>query len=193
MPDTKHLNALRTYWKRHKAFPSMAKLAEVLGMASTGGVFKALGRLVDAGYLERTAGRIAPTKRFFALPLVGTVRAGVPQPADQSESLDVLSVEDYLIDHPERTSFFRIKGDSMQDAGLLDGDLVVVEGNSPTKSGDIVVAVVDNEVTVKYLRTDNAGDWILSPANPAYDVIAPTGSLEVLGVVIGSIRRFDRR
>lgn len=193
MSDAIHLSALRTYWKRHKAFPSMAKLTEVLGMASTGGVFKALGRLVDAGYLERLGGRTAPTKRFFALPLLGTVRAGLPQPADQDEGYDVLSVEDYLIDHPERTSFCRVKGDSMRDAGMLDGDLVVVEANSPTKPGDIVVAVVDNEITVKYLRTSKAGAWRLEPANPAYDVITPTGSLEVLGVVTGLIRRFDRR
>lgn len=193
MSDSKHLNALRTYWKRHKAFPSMAKLAEVLGMASTGGVFKVLGRLREAGYLERVGGRVAPTKKFFALPLVGTVRAGLPQPADQVEDYELMSVDDYLIEHPERTSYCRIKGDSMRDAGLLDGDFVALEANSPTKPGDIVVAVVDNEITVKYLRTNNSGEWHLAPANPAYDIITPTGSLEVLGVVIGSFRRFDRR
>lgn len=172
----------------------MAKLAEVLGLASSGGVFKALGRLVDAGYLERVAGgRIAPTNKFFALPLLGTVRAGLPQPADQDEGFELVNIEDYLVDHPERTSFCRIKGDSMRDAGLLDGDMVVVEANSPTKPGDIVVAVVDNQVTVKYLRTDRSKRWRLEPANPAYDVIYASSSLEVLGVVVGSFRRFDRR
>lgn len=193
MSDLQHLNALRTHWKAQKAFPSMAKLTEVLGLASTGGVFKALGRLVDAGYLERVEGRIAPTKKFFALPLLGTVRAGLPQPADQDEGYDVVSIEDYLVDHPERTSFCRVKGDSMRDAGLMDGDMVVVEANAPTKPGDIVVAVVDNQLTVKYLRTDKSKQWRLEPANSAYDVIIPTGSLEVLGVVVGSFRRFDRR
>jgi repressor LexA len=194
LTSDKYLGALRAYWKEYRSFPSMAKLAEVLGLASSGGVFKALGRLVDAGYLERVAGgRIAPTNKFFSLPLLGTVRAGLPQPADQDEGFELVNIDDYLVDHPERTSFCRIKGDSMRDAGLLDGDLVVVEANSPTKSGDIVVAVVDNQVTVKYLRTDRSKRWRLEPANPAYDVISPTGSLEVLGVVVGSFRRFDRR
>lgn len=193
MSDATNLSALRTYWKRHKAFPAMAKLTEVFGMASTGGVFKALGRLVDAGYLERANGRIAPTKKFFALPMLGTVRAGLPQPADQDQEFELMNLDDYLVDHPERTSFCRVKGDSMRDAGMLHGDIVVVEANSPTKPGDIVVAVVDNEVTVKYLRTDEAGAWVLEPANPAYDVIVPQGSLEVLGVVTGLVRRFDRR
>jgi SOS regulatory protein LexA len=192
-PD-KYLNALRAHWKRHRSFPSMARLAEVLGLASSGGVFKALGRLVDAGYLERVAGgRIAPTNKFFSLPLLGTVRAGLPQPADQDEGFELVNIDDYLVDHPERTSFCRIKGDSMRDAGLLDGDMAVVEANSPTKSGDIVVAVVDNQVTVKYLRTDRSKRWRLEPANPAYDVIYASSSLEVLGVVVGSFRRFDRR
>ena len=81
----------------------------------------------------------------------------------------------------------------MRDAGLLDGDFVEVEANSPTKSGDIVVAVVDNEITVKYLRTNKADAWQLEPANPAYDAITPTGSLEALGIVAGSFRRFNRR
>jgi repressor LexA len=170
----------------------MAKLMDVMGLASTGGVFKVLGRLVDAGYLERVDGRMAPTKKFFALPLLGTVRAGLPQPADQDEALELMSVEDYLVDHPERTSYCRVKGDSMRDAGLLDGDFVVVEANSPTSHGDIVVAVVDNQITVKYLRTDSAGAWLLEPANPAYEAIRPVGSLEVLGVVVGSFRRYRR-
>lgn len=171
----------------------MAKLADVLGLASSGGVFKALGRLVDAGYLERADGRIAPTNKFFGLPMLGTVRAGLPQPADQDQGHELLDIEDYLVQRPERTSLCRVKGDSMRDAGLLDGDIVVVEANSPTKSGDIVVAVVDNQVTVKYLRTDRSKGWRLEPANPTYDVIYASASLEVLGVVVGSFRRFDRR
>jgi SOS regulatory protein LexA len=195
MSEATHLSALRAYWKRHKTFPAMAKLTEVLGMASTGGVFKALGRLVDAGYLERIDGRVAPAKKFFALPMLGTVRAGLPQPAGQEDEHDLVNIEDYLVEHPERTSFCRVKGDSMRDAGLHDGDMVVVEANSATKPGDIVVAVVDNEITVKYLRLDKGGAWSLHPANlsVAYDVIVPTGSLEILGVVVGSFRRFDRR
>ena len=85
MNDDIRLNALRAYWKGHKAFPSMAKLTDVLGVASSGGVFKVISRLVEAEFLQRIEGRIAPTKRFFALPLLGSVRAGVPQPADQSK------------------------------------------------------------------------------------------------------------
>jgi len=190
MPDDKHLNTLRVYWKEHKAFPSMARLADVLGLASSGGVFKVIGRLVEAGFLERVEGRIAPTRDFFALPVLGKVRAGLPQMEDQTSGLEMVGVEDYLIRHPERTVFCRVRGDSMKDAGMLDGDMVVVERNRPTKAGDIVVALVDQELTVKYLypHKSHAG-WVLKPANPDYPDIIAQQSLEVLGVVVGVFRR----
>lgn len=191
MSDTKHLDALRVYWKENKAFPSMAKLADVLGLASSGGVFKVIGRLVDAGFLERVEGRIAPTREFFALPVLGKVRAGLPQMEDQTSGLETVGVEDYLIRHPERTVFCRVRGDSMKDAGMLDGDMVVVERNRPTKSGDIVVALVDNEMTVKHLfPAPRTGGWVLKPANPDYPDIVAQESLEIIGVVVGVFRRF---
>ena len=192
MAPDKYLDSLRTHWKANKSFPSMAKLAEVMGLASSGGVFKALGRLVDAGYLERVDGRMAPTKKFFALPVLGNVRAGLPQAEDQSAGQELIGVEDYLVTHPERTVYCRAKGDSMKDAGILDNDMLVVERNTPTKAGDIVVAVVDNEMTVKFLYPAYDIGWVLKPANPDYPDIKAKASLEVLGVVVGVFRRFDR-
>jgi len=190
MPDDHYLAKLRTYWKRHHAFPSMTKLAEIMGLATASSVFGVVGRLTEAGFLERVEGRIAPTRKFFARPLLGSVRAGQPEPATQ-EAPDVLNVDDYLIDDPDRTTFVTVRGDSMQGAGLLDGDVVVVETNAATKPGDIVVAVIDGDITVKTLRTDRRG-FYLEPANPRYEPIVPRGSLEIVGVVIGSFRRHRR-
>ena len=192
MTPDKYLEALRTHWKANKSFPSMAKLADVLGLASSGGVFKVLGRLVDQGFLERVDGRMAPTNKFFALPVLGNVRAGLPQPEDQSAGQELVGVEDFLVQHPERTVYWRARGDSMKDAGILDNDMLVVERNTPTKPGDIVVAVVDNEMTVKHLFPVTHGGWVLKAANPAYPDITAMASLEVLGVVTGVFRRFDR-
>jgi SOS-response transcriptional repressor LexA len=191
--DTQNLEKLRTFWKQHHAFRAMAKLCEVVGMASTASVFDLVTRLKEAGYVQRVEGRIAPTKCFFRQTARGLCARRPAAASPGRGRLRSPHHRDFLVDHPERSSFCRVKGDSMRDAGLLDGDMVVVEANSPTKSGDIVVAVVDNQITVKYLRTDRSKRWRLEPANPAYDVISPTGSLEVLGVVVGSFRRFDRR
>jgi len=186
--DQRHLGSLQRHWKRHRAFPSMAKLADIMGLASSGSVFQAVGRLVDGGFLERVEGRIAPTRRFFARPVLGQVRAGLPDPAYQASDPELLSADEYLVRQPDRTSFAHVKGDSMRDIGLLDGDVVAVEHNTPPKPGDVVVAVVDGATTVKKLVLEG-GQYVLEAANPAYETIRPGASLEVLGVVVGSFRR----
>jgi repressor LexA len=187
-----HLAKLRACWARQKAFPPLAELTQVLGMSSTNGVFKTLNRLVDRGFLERVGSRYAPTPAFFAVPVIGTVRAGVPQPVEQSAPVEALSVQDFLIDRPEQTVYCKVKGDSMRDAGLLDGDFVVVDRAAQPKPGDIVVAVVDEEVTVKRLRAGGSSGWLLEPANIEFQAIRPSASLEMLGVVVGSFRRVRR-
>lgn len=189
--DAKHLARLRSHWKRHAAFPAMEKLCDVVGLASKSSVFTLIGRLVEAGYLERVDGRIAPTRKFFARPLLSPVRAGQPQPASQEEP-ELLTIDDYLIDDPNRTSLHKVKGDSMKDAGIFEGDLVVVEHNTPTKPGDTVVAWADNELTVKTLLLDPEGRYYLQPANSAYPPIFPSSTLEVMGVVIGVVRKTRR-
>ena len=191
--DDRYLAALRTYWKAHQTFPSMAKLAAVTGLGHASSVFQLVRRLVEAGYLERVEGRIAPSRKFFSRPVWGAVRAGEPQPQSQvQEQEDVLTLDDFLIDDPNRTGLVTVRGDSMRDAGLLDGDLVCVESNAPTRPGDIVVAVVDGEMTVKTLRLGADGRYYLEAANPDYSDIHPQGSLEIVGVVVSSCRRIRR-
>jgi repressor LexA len=191
MNDEKYLAALRTYWKAHNSFPSLAKLCTVLGLSSTSSVFALVGRLSRAGYLQRQEGRVAPTNKFFGRPLLGTVRAGLPQLVSQ-EAPELLTLDGYLIDQPNHTSLHRIRGDSMIEAGILDGDLVAVEHNSPTKPGDVVAAIVDNELTVKTLRLDKDGKYFLEAANTAFEPIHPKNSLELLGVVVSVVRRLRR-
>jgi SOS regulatory protein LexA len=190
--DQRYLATLRTHWKANKSFPSLAKLADILGMSSTGSVFEMVARLEDAGFLTRKDGRVAPGKRFFAYPVLGTVRAGVPQPVTD-EGFDFLSVEELLIREPNRTAMCHVRGDSMRDAGLLDGDVVIVETNSVVEPGDIVVAAVDGQLTVKYLRKGKGGRYFLEPANPAYEPIHPTTSLDIVGLVTGSFRTIKKR
>lgn len=191
MTDQDHIHSLQRYWKRHRAFPAMAKLCEVVGLSSTASVFGMVGRLTEAGYLQRLDGRIAPGKRFFARRVVGPVRAGLPQPATQEEE-EALTLDDYVIEVPDRTTLHRVRGDSMIDAHITDGDLVAVEHNTPTKPGDVVLAVVDGELTVKTLRLNDAGRYFLEAANAAYTPIQPATSLEIMGVVVGVVRRMRR-
>ena len=80
-------------------------------------------------------------------------------------------------------------GDSMTDAGILEGDLVVVEQQHAANVGDIVVAIVDDEFTIKYLDRER-GSFVLRPANKAYPVIRPSGEAEIFGVVVGLFRKY---
>lgn len=191
MSDQAHIHALQRYWKRHKAFPAMARICDVVGLSSTASVFGMVGRLTEAGYLERLDGRIAPGKRFFARTLVGRVRAGVPQMQSQ-EAPELLTLDDYLIDEPDRTTLHTVRGDSMKDAHIIDGDIVVVQHNTPTAPGDIVLAVVDEELTVKRLALDADGKYFLVAANQDFAPIHPKSSLELMGVVVSVVRRVAR-
>jgi len=89
---------------------------------------------------------------------------------------------------PSRTSLVRVKVESMIDAGIHDGDLIVVEQQPNANVGEIVVAIVDNEFTVKYLDREK-GAFVLKPANKAFPVIRPRGRLEIFGVMAGLVRK----
>lgn len=189
--DEQYLGRLRSYYKRHKAIPTMATISGVVGLSSTSSVFALVGRLTDAGFLQRTPDRrIAPGKRFFERQLVSSVRAGTPQEATQ-EAPEGLAIDDWLVESPNRTVLLKVRGDSMKDAGLLEGDLVLVLKGAPAKAGDIVVAIVDDAFTVKELAQDKRSGFFLKPANPAYEPIRPKGQLELYGRVVGAIRKYS--
>jgi SOS-response transcriptional repressor LexA len=187
--DRSYLSALQDYYARHRALPSYASIGGLLGLRSKSSVAALVARLKLAGFVESTPDRrLAPTRRFFARPLADSpVQAGLPNPIDDAPA-DALTLDDYLIEHPSQTVFVRVKGDSMQDAGILDGDLVVVEKRSAARRGEIVVAIVDNQFTLKRLDLDQ-GRFILRPENKAYPVIRPEGTLEIFGVMVGLVRK----
>ncbi|HET8584614.1 MAG TPA: LexA family transcriptional regulator [Casimicrobiaceae bacterium] len=187
--DRSYLGALQDYYARHRAMPSYASIGALLGLKSKSSVAALIARLKLAGFLESTPDRrLAPTKRFFARPLAaGFVRAGLPEPVVDDEA-DAVTLDDYLIERPSQTVLVRVKGDSMLDAGIFDGDLVVVEKRPAAQKGDIVVAIVDNQFTLKRLEIES-GRFVLKPENKAYPVIRPEGALEIFGVMVGLVRK----
>ncbi len=187
--DTDYLAKLQDYYARHRVFPPYSGIGELLGLKSKSSVAALVARLRLNGYLEAMPDRrLKPGPRFFERVLAESVRAGLPQAADDSVR-DSLTLDEYLIEHPSRTVLVRVKGDSMQDAGIHPGDIAVVERGHQACEGDLVVAVVDDEFTLKYLAREQ-GVYVLRPANPAYPVIRPRGSLEIFGVVVGIIRKY---
>jgi len=187
--DRSYLARLQDYYAAHRALPSYASIGTLLGLRSKSSVAALVARLKLAGFVESTPDRrLAPTRRFFARPLAANpVRAGLPEAADDTEA-DALTIDDYLIERPSDTVLIRVKGDSMIDAGILEGDLVVVEKRHDARKGEIVVAIVDNQFTLKRLDVDR-GEFILRAENKGYAPIRPEGALEIFGVMVGLVRK----
>ncbi len=189
--DRDYLGRLQDYYANSRRIPSYARLAELMGFASKTAAMKLLARLEAQDYVERTPDDDAwiPAKRFFERPLAdASVPAGMPVLANDVSG-EPFYVDDYLIKSPSRTAMIPIRGDSMVDAGINDGDLAVVERGAPAKNGDFVIAIVDNEFTLKELGLER-GNPVLKPHNKAYPVIRPQGSLEIYGVMVGLVRRY---
>ena len=189
--DAAYLAQLQDYYARWRSLPAYGPLQAVLGLASRSAVAKVLNRLREAGVLERTpAGRWTPTARFFARPLADApVPAGSPAVAVDSGGDS--SIDAWLVRRPSRTVLIPVTGDSMIEAGIQPGDRVVVERDVPARPGDLVIAVIDHEFTLKTLAVED-GEAVLKPANPAYPVLRPGDRLQVFGVVVGLIRSYRR-
>jgi repressor LexA len=192
------LVAIRDWVVEHGYSPSTRQIGDAVGLRSTSSVSKHLTALEDKGFLRRSASVTRPIDvRVFlagtaaaesgdgvAVPVVGDIAAGVPIAAEQHVD-DVLTLPRGLTG---RGTVFglRVRGDSMVDAAICDGDIVVVRQEREAHSGQIVAAMIDEEATVKvYRRRD--GHVYLEPRNPAYDVIDGDRAV-ILGVVVSVLR-----
>ena len=187
--DPSYLEKLQDYYAEHKVIPSYSVLAGLWGISAKSWVSECVKRFEEAGYLDWTPDRqLKPGSRFFERRLADSaVQAGLPNPAI-ADGYDLITIDDYLVKIPSKTSLVRVKGDSMIDAGIFEGDLVVVEKRPAAKKGDIVVAIVDNQFTLKRLDLES-GHFVLKPENKAYPVIRPEGALEIFGVMVGLVRK----
>ena len=187
--DTRHLAKLRSYWDKHQAFASMAKLRVVVGMTSTASVFEMVGRLVAAGYLQRIEGRIAPTQLFFARP----VRTEGPTSEQTSFPIDVTS---YVMSEPAKSFLVRVTGKRFSQDLICDGDLLVMQKGLKAQADDFVLLEHGGSFRLDcvaylagpavFLKQESADKLTAAGAETA-----PLSS--VAGVAVGLIRRFDRQ
>jgi SOS-response transcriptional repressor LexA len=187
--DNQYLLKLQDYYAKHRVMPSYATLGELVGLSSKASVAELVLRLKAERLVESTPDRrLKPGKRFFERSLEESVHAGMPHPAFDSRP-DSVSIDDYLVYHPSKTTLITVKGDSMINAGIHDGDIVVVEKRATANVNDLVVAIVEGEFTLKRLGREK-GRMVLIPENKAYPVIRPKEDLEIFGVVVGQFRRY---
>jgi len=183
------IQEIKQFHRETGRMPSFSEIGDLTGMRSKNAVFKFVGKLEKLKVLERDdKGRLIPLAIANPVKVLGTVEAGFPSPAEE-ELVDTLSLDDFLIQNREATFLLKVSGDSMSGAGILPGDMVIVDKGQTAKSGDIVIAQVDGEWTMKYLR--KRGDTVtLIPANPKYQPIKPKNELKVAGVVTAVVRKY---
>ncbi|GAA3843222.1 transcriptional repressor LexA [Amycolatopsis tucumanensis] len=194
------LVAIRDWVNRYGYAPNTREIGEAVGLRSSSSVSKHLAALEEKGFLRRSAKMSRPidVRAFLAgssspgsssddsvpVPVVGDIAAGTPISAIEQMD-DTLTLPRELTG---RGTVFglRVRGDSMIDAAICDGDIVVVRQQSEAHSGQIVAAMIDEEATVKVYRRRN-GHVYLEPRNPAYEVIDGDRAV-ILGAVVSVLR-----
>jgi SOS regulatory protein LexA len=183
------VDKLRAFLARENRMPGYTEMLSLFGYRSKNAVYGLLARLRELGYITKARGKIAPTARLTGgIRMLGAVQAGFPSPAEE-ELVDVLSLDEFLVKRPEATFLLTVSGDSMIDAGIMPGDIVLVEKGCTPRTGDIVIAQVDGEWTMKYFVKDRKGTR-LEAANRKYKAITPEQSLVLGGVVRTVIRKY---
>ncbi|OWV05391.1 repressor LexA [Fibrobacter sp. UWH3] len=200
------LEYIKKYSKENKMPPTVREIGNHFEISSTNGVRSILAALIKKGYISRSPRlsrgieiigsnddenkELAPSNTI-EIPIVGRVAAGTPILAVQNLEGTVTIDRDFLAC---RTDVFalRVKGDSMINAGIFDGDLIFARQQKTADRGEIIVAQVDNEATVKYYHP-NADHVELRPANPSYRpiIVKKDKDFAIAGRVIGVMRKIS--
>lgn len=185
----KRKQQLLDFFREYNRLPSYSEMLQLFSLKSKNTIAYLVNKFIGDGLVAKdNGGHLTPLKLATRTRLLGSVEAGFPSPAEE-ELGDSITLDDYLIGHKEATFLLRISGDSMQGAGIQEGDLVLVERGKEAKLGDIVIAEVDGAWTIKRLIQKN-GKSVLKPENPKYPDIYPQFSLKIAGVVTSVIRKY---
>ena len=170
--------------------PGYKEIMALVGFRSKNAVYKLINKLVDDGIVDKDGnGKLTPMKIFGETPLLGLVEAGIPTTVDEDRS-ETLNIDEYLLGSKKESKYLlEVKGDSMIDEGIKEGDLVLVERRGDPKDGDIVIAEIDGGWTMKYFK--KKGNLVyLKAANKNYSPIYPQYDMIVAAIVKGVIRKY---
>ncbi len=184
IPGTVKIVELLSIFCREGAHPARVPSRPLQGGRVSGGQ----GVRLAAGSEKPSC--IAALCRIAGLQINGEVCAGFPSPAEE-ELRDNISFDEYLVAHRETSFLLSVTGDSMIGAGIMEKDLVIVERGRPPKNGDIILAEVDGNWTMKYFRKQGSR-ITLEAANVKYPPIVPQTELRIAGVITALVRKYHK-
>lgn len=195
------LEFIEKYQLENGSSPTLKEMREFFGVSSDNSILKHLKALEEKGYIQKddtprgikllNSVKERLTNADFKLPLLGMIPAGGPVLTEEYIE-DWVNVGEDVVYKYKDSYLLRVTGNSMIEAGIYEGDILVVCGALEPRPGDIVVALVDNQNTVKRYMKDERGRVYLKPENVDYDNIYPEGELCTQGVVTGLIRHYKR-
>jgi SOS regulatory protein LexA len=184
--STDRLSLIKRFYRKYRRLPSYGEMLKIFDLSSKNAIFKIINKWIEEGFIKKINNKLSPTSKFFSLPLLGVIKAGFPILAE--ENRDYLTLDEYLIEKPDSSFLLKVSGDSMINAGIFEGDLVVIERKKDAIPGDIVLAQIDREWTLKIL--EKFGNHLrLRAANPKYPPFSPKEELQVFGIVKAVVRK----
>lgn len=180
---------LIAFYRNEKRMPTYSEMMKLFGFKSKNAVYQVVNKFIEAGLVAKDhLGRLVPESALNDTPMLGLVKAGFPSPTEDILETRI-NIDDFLIQKKESSYILEVDGDSMIDAHIADGDMVIAERTNTAKDGQIVIAQVDGEFTMKYFRQQGNKIW-LEPANKNFKPIYPTTGLQIEAVVRGVIRKY---
>lgn len=188
--------------------PSVREIGKAVGLNSTSTVHNYLEKLKESGKINRGASKtraLSPVhkennsssdagksfvdgKEVFQMPVIGNVAAGQPILADEN-IVEYYPISSEFIPPKSNSFMLKVRGDSMMNAGILNGDYIMVKQTSQANNGDIVVALIEDEATVKTFYQEN-GYIRLQPENPSFEPIICKEDVSIVGTICGLMRKY---
>jgi len=185
----KRKQKLISFYKINNYVPSYGELTKLFNLKSKGSMHRYVNNFIRDGLMKKSEqGRLVAAQKLLGLPILGSIQAGIPTEAEE-EVEEVITLDEYLFSNLQTSYLVRVVGDSMQEAGILEGDIVVVDTNIKPRNNDVVIAQVDNEWTMKYFIRQGK-KTILRAGNKKYKDIFPKQELKITGVVMSVVRKY---
>lgn len=179
---------MREFFRFHHRAPSFEEVRELFRYRSKASAHFLVQQLVEKNFLQKDSRGKILWDSLSGVKLLGSIQAGVPT-AEEEVHTDTMNLDELLVKDHKETFLLKVSGDSMIDAGIHEGDFVMIERNREPKNHDIIVAQVDGEWTLKYY--EKIGSVVrLVPANKKYEPIIPKTELKTGGVLVAVIRKY---